>query len=331
MINGLVTYWGTYKDNGEPVLITHIKLKNKLPYPKCTLKCRSGMRKECPSANSSDVTNAIKEYINLLSGIKHVNLLGYKSSIVVVGKNCTDIYLVRDVDKKSTSAKIISNTTKWEYTAIGNAITSVVEAIHYLHQNNIPHGHLSNTSIFVTDANVWKVADFFLMSYMRYLLQKKNHSCFVLDERADVKAIGQFIKSFDIPSKKLYELVNLCKTADIVSIKNHTLLKDISRFSRLEAEFHEISYLGEGAFGDVLKVKSYTDNKEYAIKRVKLSSKGDRDFNNANKEAQSFSKLSHKNIVKYHISWTEIVDETTFNSYKPSNDNHMDVDQLSLK
>lgn len=201
---------------------------------------------------------------------------------------------------------------------------SIVQAIRYLHQNNIPHGHLRASSIFVNEQNVWKVADYFLVPYLQHLLQRKRASCFIPNKRTDLISIGQLIESFDFQSEPLNNFVKLCKTSiDIESIINDPLFEKISKFTRLEAEYKIETYLGECAFGDVLKVQSYTDNKDYAIKRVKLQSKKPSDFKRANKEAKSLSKLKHRNIVQYHTSWTEIVDESVFNSYKPT---YMDVE-----
>lgn len=106
----------------------------------------------------------------------------------------------------------------------------------------------------------------------------------------------------------------------------HTIMKDnvFEKFSRFEAEFLIQDYLGAGAFGDALKVKWYIDNIGYAIKRVKLRTPCE--FKNAKEEAHTSSILKHKNIVQYIASWTEIIEESVFNSYKPSNENYMDVE-----
>lgn len=293
------------------------------------MKCKSGSENECVSQNSSDVTDGIKEKIRFLNNLTHENLLGFKSLIIDEKENCENIYIIRDVDKNSTSAKSISNTTKWTYEALGNAIASIVKAIQYLHQNNIAHGHLKSSSIFVNVQNVWKVADYFLIPYLHYLSQKTITSCFVPNKKADLKAIAQFIESSGVQSGALKDFIKLCKVSnDIDEVITDTLFEKISKFSRLEAEFKigSDSYIGEGSSGDVLKVKSYIDKQVYAIKRVKLDSKSNRDFNHAKKETHALSKLKHTNIVQYHTSWTEIVDEPIFNSYKPINNNQMDVE-----
>lgn len=324
--NGVVTYSGSYSGTGEPLHITHIRLNNKFK-PKCTLKCRSDEINECLSQNSSDVIDAIRRAIDFLSQIKHDNLLGYKSVIVESYQNWKDIYVIQDADQKSTSAKSVSKTIKWTYEAVGSVIASMVRAVQFLHQNNIVHGHLTNSSIFVNEQNVWKVADYALAAYLHYLGNKNKTSCFVLEKKADLKAIGRLVESFDMQSEALNEFVKLCNTSDdIESLADNPIFRKISKFSRLEAEFDIQSYLGEGAFGDVLEVKSYNDNKDYAIKRVKLPSKTPREFNKAKREAKALSKLRNENIVQYFSSFTEIVDESVFNSYKPLNGNQMDVE-----
>lgn len=324
--NGVVTYSGSYTDTGETLHITHIRLNHKLK-PKCTLKCRSEESDECLSQDSSDVIEAIRKGIDLLSQIKHDNLLGYKSVIVESDRNWKDIYVIQDAIQKSTSAKSVSKTIKWTYEAIGSVIASIVKAIQFLHQNNITHGQLTNSSIYVNEQNVWKVADYALVAYIHYLSQKNNTSCFVLEKTNDLKAIGRLVKSFDMQSEALNEFVKLCETSDdIESIANDPILKKFSKFSRLEAEFEIQRYLGKGAFGDVFKAKSYNDHKDYAIKRIKLQSKATSEFNKAKKEAKALSKLRNDNIVQYYSSFTDIVDESVFNSYISSNDNQMDVE-----
>lgn len=321
--NGVVTYSGNYKDTGEPLHITQIKLNKNNSKLKCTLKCHSVQSTGCLSQQLSDVGDAIKRKIEELSHVKHEHLLDYKSAII----NDDSIYIIREVDKKATSANMISRTTKWTYEAVGKAITSIVKALQYLHQNNISHGYLRSSSIFVNEQNVWKVADYFLIPYIHHLAQRNNTSCFVRNKKADLKSIGKLIESFDFQSEPLIEFVKLCKTSnDIGTIINNPLFAKISKFSRLESEFQVKSHLGAGAFGDALKVMSYTDDKDYAIKRIPLSSKTRREFKRVKKEAQSLSKLKHSNIVQYYSSWTEIVVESVFNSYKPSNNDAMDVE-----
>ncbi|NXQ32441.1 E2AK2 kinase, partial [Alaudala cheleensis] len=60
--------------------------------------------------------------------------------------------------------------------------------------------------------------------------------------------------------------------------------------------FEKIEPIGAGGFGNVFKATSKSDKTTYAIKRVKLTKKVER-------EAEGLARLTHENIVRYHSSW----------------------------
>ncbi|NWT50410.1 E2AK2 kinase, partial [Erythrocercus mccallii] len=60
--------------------------------------------------------------------------------------------------------------------------------------------------------------------------------------------------------------------------------------------FEKIEPIGKGGFGNIFKATSKSDKKTYAIKRVKLTEKVER-------EAEGLARLTHENIVRYHSSW----------------------------
>ncbi|NWH90282.1 E2AK2 kinase, partial [Aegithalos caudatus] len=60
--------------------------------------------------------------------------------------------------------------------------------------------------------------------------------------------------------------------------------------------FEDIKPIGKGGFGNVFKATSKSDKKIYAIKRVELTEKVER-------EAEGLARLTHENIVRYHCSW----------------------------
>lgn len=328
MRNGVVVFSGNYEDTGESVRIIHVKFNQRFVRSKCTLKCLTSSPDQCKSTNLSDIANAIYQHTNILESLSHPNLLQYISPIIHENGN---IFIIQHLDNNMKTAKSVTDTTKWTYEAVGNAISSTVEAIAYLHANNIPHGGLQSSTIFVNGENVFKVGDYFLIAYLQHLAGRTNDSCFQPSVKDDCKAIAKFLKTFNIQSEKLNELKKLCNSGiSIESIKNRPLLKNILRFSRLEAEFHVIpEILGAGGCGDILKVRSYTDNKEYAIKRVKLDSESSNELKRTKKEAESLAKLKHHNIVQYHTSWVETIDKATFDSYKPTADeDYMDVEYV---
>ncbi|KAL1129698.1 hypothetical protein AAG570_012642 [Ranatra chinensis] len=75
--------------------------------------------------------------------------------------------------------------------------------------------------------------------------------------------------------------------------------------SRFENEFEHIKWLGEGAFGDVIKVRNKLDDGFYAIKRIKLNPKNTHLNKKITREVKLLSRLNHENVVRYYNSWIE--------------------------
>ncbi|XP_036323634.1 eIF-2-alpha kinase GCN2 [Rhagoletis pomonella] len=79
--------------------------------------------------------------------------------------------------------------------------------------------------------------------------------------------------------------------------------------SRLRNEFEVITYLGKGAFGDVLKVRNILDNRQYALKRIPLPARSRQLYKKMTREVELLSRLNHENVVRYFNSWIESVTE----------------------
>ncbi|XP_039950475.1 eIF-2-alpha kinase GCN2 [Bactrocera tryoni] len=79
--------------------------------------------------------------------------------------------------------------------------------------------------------------------------------------------------------------------------------------SRLRNEFEVLTYLGKGAFGDVLKVRNILDNRQYALKRIPLSARSRQLYKKMTREVELLSRLNHENVVRYFNSWIESVTE----------------------
>ena len=77
--------------------------------------------------------------------------------------------------------------------------------------------------------------------------------------------------------------------------------------SRYQKDFEELGRIGKGAFGSVYRVKQRLDEREYAVKKVRL----EKDLKSADnqrimREVRSFSILSdHPKIVRYYGTWQE--------------------------
>ncbi|XP_054730561.1 eIF-2-alpha kinase GCN2 [Anastrepha obliqua] len=75
--------------------------------------------------------------------------------------------------------------------------------------------------------------------------------------------------------------------------------------SRLSNEFQLMSFLGKGAFGDVLKVRNILDNRQYALKRIPLPARSRQLYKKMTREVELLSRLNHENVVRYFNSWIE--------------------------
>ncbi|RYP10123.1 hypothetical protein DL765_008217 [Monosporascus sp. GIB2] len=83
--------------------------------------------------------------------------------------------------------------------------------------------------------------------------------------------------------------------------------------SHYQANFEERGLLGKGAFGKVFRCYNPLDQKTYAVKKIRLSSKLSREFSEGRhgemedilREVKALAKLDHVNVVRYHAAWIE--------------------------
>lgn len=58
-------------------------------------------------------------------------------------------------------------------------------------------------------------------------------------------------------------------------------------------------YIGEGAYSSVFKVTRNTDEKEYALKKVRMSTLSDKEKENALNEVRILASILDPNIIQY--------------------------------
>jgi len=100
-------------------------------------------------------------------------------------------------------------------------------------------------------------------------------------------------------------------------------------FNKFRYNFIELENIGCGSYGSVYKVYHKFEKNLYAIKKVFINN--DLLINDFEifKEIQLFSKLNHKNIVRYYTSWIDIDPESIYNHLNNNKDIDEDKD-LSL-
>ena len=67
--------------------------------------------------------------------------------------------------------------------------------------------------------------------------------------------------------------------------------------------FNVLNKLGEGAFATVYKVKRISDGQEYALKKVKMGSLGEKEKLNALNEVRILASLESPHIIQYKESF----------------------------
>jgi len=66
-----------------------------------------------------------------------------------------------------------------------------------------------------------------------------------------------------------------------------------------------VNKLGDGAFSSVYKVIRKSDNKEYAMKKVKMGKLSEKEKLNALNEVRILASIEHPNIISYKESFLE--------------------------
>ncbi|XP_035739612.1 eukaryotic translation initiation factor 2-alpha kinase 1-like isoform X2 [Vespa mandarinia] len=103
----------------------------------------------------------------------------------------------------------------------------------------------------------------------------------------------------------LYRLVALARTATGSEHPLNVPSCLMAEWSRYRREFHEISFIGGGGFGNVYKALHRLDGIEYAVKKIIVQSGHVSTIKQHLEEVKSLAKLNHMNIVAYKTAWIE--------------------------
>lgn len=276
-----------------------------------------------------------------LTQIKHKNLVSYEAVSCLRRKEAVIVYLLQDF-VLGMSVNSISNSLGWSYAGVSIIAKGVLDALTYLHNRGISHSNLDDCSVFMDNSGICRLTDFSLMPYMSYLMEATRM------KQGDLPALGYLIESLlQLPSSDMYDFIEQCKSertltasdllehpfllpnrANIMNNSNPICVAEkkvseismpkqvvSSGISRLQTEFEVLQWLGQGAYGDVLKVKNILDNRQYAIKRIPLTSRSTHIFKKMTREVELLSRLNHENVVRYFNSWIESTNESDLKKY----------------
>ncbi|XP_017776444.1 PREDICTED: eIF-2-alpha kinase GCN2-like isoform X2 [Nicrophorus vespilloides] len=194
----------------------------------------------------------------------------------------------------------------------------LLDVLDYLHKNKIIHGSLSENCVFYDNHGDVKVSNYSLNAKLN------DVQC---SEQDDIRMMGMFLMSVyegrkcsKPPETVKTEIAHLnnfleaCfnpKTKSCRALMRHELFKTTTKLgsSRLQSDFHCMEKIGSGAYGKVIKAKNISDNLEYAIKKIKVTSRDYETNADIIKEVHCISKLTHKYVVRYYSSWTEYTSE----------------------
>lgn len=342
--DGCISYSGIDSEKGQLLYITEWSFKYSQLESKCTVNCKNDSNK-CNGHSVDEIITGIETEIMHLAQIRHKNLVTYEGVVCLKRKEGVIIYLMQEF-VHGTSVNCITNSLGWSNSGVSIVAKGIIEALIYLHNNGISHSNIDAGSVFMDNLGVCRVADFSFISYMNYLMGVSKTG---KQTGGDLPALGHLIESMlQLPNPDMFDFIEQCKSERTLTASDllehpfllpHRLNNEIAApilvrerkvtdlvpmhaqrhislgRSRLETEFEVLQWLGQGAYGDVLKVKNILDNRQYAIKRIPLTAHSRQIFKKMTREVELLSRLNHENVVRYFNSWIENSNMTDLKKY----------------
>lgn len=341
---GCISFSGIDSETGQLLYITEWNIKYAQLESKCPIYCKNESNK-CGAHTTEEIITCIERELSQLSQIKHKNLVSYEAVVCLRRKESVIVYLVQDF-VLGTSVNSISNSLGWSYSGVGIIAKGILDGLIYLHNKGISHSNIDGFSVFLDNSGICRVTDFWLVSYLSYLMGASNNGKQI---GGDLPALGHLVESLvQLPSSDMFDFIEQCKSErtltasdllehpflssersngvnisqpicvqpgkKIAELSMHTSIMPSGR-SRLQTEFEVLQWLGKGAYGDVLKVKNILDNRQYAIKRIPLTTRSRQIFKKMTREVELLSRLNHENVVRYFNSWIENANESDLKKY----------------
>ena len=64
-------------------------------------------------------------------------------------------------------------------------------------------------------------------------------------------------------------------------------------------EFEKLKRIGNGSYSSVYKVRRQVDDKEYALKKVKMTGLSEKEKENTLNEVRFLASINHPNVISY--------------------------------
>lgn len=264
----------------------------------------------------------INSMVLYLTKLEHPNVVKFRNVSCILNDDYLTVYLTRDMIN-GVPVRVYSSMNNWTIRNVREICNVLVQTMTYLNNKLVLHGNINDSTIFMDNTGVWKMADYFINPYLNHIANGSK----MPNTQMDLMALGDLIDSLSTTSLQVTSFVEKCRTVDNFSdLLDHPLLQSLHKSFD---DFEVIRVLGSGGFGQVLKVKDCKVEKEYAIKRLKSTKKTD--LTKGIKEVKALAELTHKNIVRYYRSWTETMNESEYKSYEESSDDEMDIDECSTE
>ncbi|KAH0562864.1 eIF-2-alpha kinase GCN2-like isoform X1 [Cotesia glomerata] len=312
----------------------------------------------------------IEQELHHLQKLDHPNLAHYLNIKYLQNKDSIVVYILQEFVVGTTCSFFQKENISVNIDLLRYIATGVLAALEYLHEKNIAHKDLTDSSIYIDNIGTVRVSNYSLNKklsdiYRSSCLGKANNNFTLIkkqgEKELDIYRFGTLLLTLlkvkivsdneadwglNLPlilrdflskclnrdeklrwSAKQLQQHNFIRTPIVneLSLPKHcddednnseseeptfdlrTYLPSLDSNSRFKNEFEILKLLGEGAFGDVWKVRNKLDGRFYAIKRIALNPKVNELNKKMIREVKLLSRLNHENVVRYYNSWIENV------------------------
>ncbi|CRK86209.1 CLUMA_CG000064, isoform A [Clunio marinus] len=322
---GCINYSGIDMTTGQLLYITEWTITNS--------------QLEMKNLKPDELIETIEKKISDLSKLHHKYLVSYEAVVATKRKDFIHILLVQEF-LLGISIYNISSGLGWSSEGASIVAKGVLEALIFLHNNGVSHGNILDSNVFMDNSGIIRISDFSFVPYLQDLMYDESPSAdlpslgslietliptphlemrdfinhcksertlsgsdllnhrflypMIENPNSELSEEKKFLPNFPPPVERSQQVSTLFMAP--VAASDH---------SRLEKEFEMIAFIGQGAYGDVLKVRNILDNRQYAIKRIPLSVKNIQLYKKMTREVELLSRLNHENVVRYFNSWIE--------------------------